>query len=164
MDTKTEPCATPITEERLEALGLTAASNSIKQVKKSQAQMVEFSRKCTIAYENYRYVKQEKIDEFNAELRKKTEGKDGRSYHYDALVFTRLEHFNAIPPTDVLDLLETAKGRNCFDYFEVAKIERVVKTPDPILFGCIDGCKDRFFVGQWDNDVKIEDLLKPNEG
>jgi hypothetical protein len=30
---------------------------------------------------------------------------------------------------------------------------------DPIIFGKIDGCTDRFFIAQWDDDVKIEDIV-----
>ena len=160
METNTEEkkcCATPVTDERLEALGFTSASKTIKQTK-------EFNRKCMIAYENFRYVKQERIDEFNQALRKKSEKEVNRSYHYDALVFRDIKDSVKIPPANVLDLLEKAKDMNCFDSFEIAAIERQVQTPDPILFGRIKGNTDRFFIGQWDDDVKIEDLIKSNEG
>jgi hypothetical protein len=162
VDTKTAPCTTPITEERLEALGLTQASKNLKQTK-------EFNRKCLIAYENFRYVKPENINKFNVALRERTEKENIKANRrsYDQLVFKRLEEYSEVPPADVLDLLETAKGRNCFDFFEVAKIENIqepIKRPDPIIFGKITNCADRFFIGQWDNDVSIDQLLKDNEG
>lgn len=141
--------------EKLEALGMKQAGANLKST-------AEFNRKCLIAYENFRYVTSEKINEFNTKLKDKTY--DKATYSYDTLTFDKLEAYPKIPPQSVLDLLETAKGRDCFDYFEVAHIVRKVETPDPILFGCINGCKDRFFVGQWDSDVSIEDILKDNEG
>jgi hypothetical protein len=164
METKVEEkcSATPITEERLEALGLTQASKNLKVTK-------EFNRKCLIAYENYRYVREDRINTFNEDLRKRTTEENHKMNvrSFDQLVFKSLETYGEVPPADVLDLLETAKGRNCFDAFEVAKIENMqepIKRPDPIIFGRITGCPDRFFIGQWDNDVRIEDILKENEG
>lgn len=61
----------------------------------------------------------------------------------------------------VLDSLEVAMGRKCFDSFMVAHI---IDVEDPILFGYINGCSDHFFIDQWDEDVKIQDILKDNEG
>jgi len=40
----------------------------------------------------------------------------------------------------------------------------VTVVPDPILLGRITGCENRYFIAQWDDDVKIEDILKENEG
>lgn len=141
-------------EERLEKLGLKAASKRVTKLR-------ERKRKLAIAYEHYRFVRQEKIEAFNAKLRKQTMNKD---YSYKTLTFTTLEQYEQTPPESVLDALETAQERNCFDSFEVAHIVTKVPTPDPILFGRIKACPDRFFIGQWDNDVAIEDLLKVNEG
>lgn len=49
----------------------------------------------------------------------------------------------------------------CFDSFSVAHIAEV---KDPILFGEIAECTDKFFIAQWDEDVKIEDILTEKEG
>jgi hypothetical protein len=144
-------------EERLEKLGLKAASKRIIELRERQ-------RKLALAYEHYRFVRQEKIDAFNAKLMKETHTDLKRGYEYKTLSFTPLESYDAAPPESVLDALETAIGRNCFDSFEVAHIITVVKTPDPILFGRINACPDRFYISQWDNDVSIDDLLKTNEG
>lgn len=139
------------TEARLKRLGFTKAAESIMQTKR-------LARKLAVAYEHFRFVRIEKIQEFNAKLYLKTKNdRDG----YKKLSFTPLGHYEATPPADVLDALETAITRDCFSSFEVAHITRV---PDPILFGVVDGCTDRFFIAQWDNDVKIEDILKENEG
>ena len=142
-------------EERLQKLGLTAASKRVVELR-------ERKRKLAIAYEHYRFVRQEKIDAFNKKLYEKTINKI--NYTHQTLSFTALDNYDQTPPEPVLDQLETAIGRNCFDSFEVAHIVTVVKVPDPILFGRIKACPDRFFIAQWDNDVKIDDLLKANEG
>jgi hypothetical protein len=60
--------------------------------------------------------------------------------------------------------LKKAKDMGCFDYFEVAKVETVEVRPDPIIFGGIEGCDDKFFITQWDDDVSIEEILNENEG
>lgn len=144
-------------EERLEKLGLKAASRRVIELR-------ERKRKLAIAYEHYRFVRQEKIDAFNQKLQKETQKDLQFGYEYKTLSFTPLESYEAAPPETVLESLETAIGRNCFDSYEVAHIVTKVVTPDPILFGRIKACPDRFFIGQWDDDVKIEDILKSNEG
>ena len=142
-------------EERLNKLGLTAASKRVIYLR-------ERKRKLAIAYEHYRFVRQEKIDAFNKKLHEKT--LDKKNYTYQVLTFTELGNYEAAPPEPVLVDLETAIGRTCFDSFEVAHIVTQQKLPDPILFGRIKACPDRFYIAQWDNDVKIDDLLKPSEG
>lgn len=136
--------------DRLEKLGLGKASSNIKLLAVKQ-------RKMAIAYEHYRYVRQEKINAFNAKLR----GKATQFQEYKTLSFTAACDYPEVPPTHVLDNLQAAIDRQCFDSFEVAHI---VNVPDPIMFGRIAECPDRFFIDQWDDDVKIEDILKPNEG
>lgn len=143
--------------ERLEKLGLKSASKKVKDLR-------ELKSKMTIAYEHFRYVKQEKIDAFNEELRKKSLKDNSQYISYDVLNFIPLETYQEVPPVDVLDKIEEAIKLGCFDTFEIAKIESVKEVKDPIVFGRITGCPDRFFVGQWDDDVKIEDILKENEG
>lgn len=139
----------PAVIDRLEKLGFKAASTKVKELSVRQ-------RKMAIAYEHYRFVCQEKIDAFNAKLRKA-----GSNAGYQTLSFTPVEQYPDVPPVHVLDSLDLAQSRRCFDAFEIAHI---IDVKDPILFGRINGCPDRFFIGQWDDDVKIEDILKPNEG
>jgi hypothetical protein len=62
-----------------------------------------------------------------------------------------------IIPDAVLDKLDEAKERKLFDSFAVLWVEKV---KDPLLLGCIDGCKDYFLVAVWGNDVKFEDIVK----
>lgn len=133
--------------EKLEKLGMTAAAKSFRE----KALM---GRKMMIAYEHFRFVKLEKIAEFTAKLQKE-------SKYLKTLSFTPLELYGEIPPNHVLESLESAQGKKCFDSFEVA---HVVDVKDLILFGVIQGCPDKFFIDQWDDDVKIEDILKENEG
>lgn len=140
-------------QDRLERLGFKTASTVIKK-------LAERKRKMMIAGEFYRILKQDKIDAFNKKLRKSTEN----NYRFDQLSFTPISSYADTPPPEVLAELETAIGRNCFDSYEVAHIVKQVKVPDPLLLGRIDGCPDRFFITQWDDDVKIEDILAKNEG
>ena len=146
------------TIERLGKLGFKVASEKLNK-------LAEKKRKLAIAYEHYRFVRKEKISDFSQKLKEKTieRGKNGYE-KYQTLTFTSVENYSEVPPNDVLLELETAMGRNCFDSFEIAHIVTEVKVPDPILFGCIKGCTDRFFIAQWDNDVSIEQILAPNEG
>ncbi len=140
---------------RLEKLGFKRVAQELKF-------MGERKRKLAVAYENYRYVRQERIDAFNAKLKKETlTGKEPYSGAWKALEFTTIESYPKVPPDEILALLETAQERKCFDAFEIASIREV---KDPILFGRIQNCPDRFFIGQWDTDVKIEDILMPSEG
>lgn len=139
--------------DKLEALGFKAAHQKIKH-------LAEKKRKLMIAYENYRFVRQDKIDAFNKRLRDKTISKDGWG-RYQTLAFTSVEEYTEVPPDHVLLKMGEAVDRKCFDSFEIAHI---VDVKDPILFGRIKGCPDRFYIDQWDNDVKIEDILDKNEG
>ena len=139
--------------ETLEKLGLTTASNKVKDVR-------EMKRKLAVAYEHFRFCSPDKIDRFNKKLYDETI-KDDR---YKELCFIPLESYTDVPPDAALMALEAAQGKNCFDSYEVAKVEDKVVDRDPIIFGRIKNCKDRFFIAQWDHDVKIEDILKANEG
>jgi len=147
---------------RLEKLGLTTAATVVKDLR-------ERNRKLVLAYEHFRYVRKEKIAAFNKKLKIKTIeriGTENVNLHevYDRLTFTPLESYTKAPPEHVLEALEKAQAIDCFDGYEVATIESVVEYKDPIIFGRIAKCTDRFFIGQWDNDVKIEDILEANEG
>ncbi len=149
------------TIEKLEKLGFKTAGEKVKR-------LAEKKRKLAIAYEHYRFVRQEKIAAFNEKLKKKTMKTEktrwGNKETYQELSFTPVESYAECPPDSVLADLETAIDRHCFDAFEVAHIVTTIKVPDPILFGRINGCTDRFFIAQWDEDVKIQDLLNKDEG
>lgn len=142
------------TIEQLQKCGFNAASDKVIRMK-------ERKRKLALAYEHYRVVQQKHIDDFNQKLKEKTIKRDSFNTSYQELAFTPVHRYEEIPPTEVLDSLMEAIERKCFDAFEVAHI---VKVEDPLLFGRIEGCPDRFFIAQWDNDIKITDLLKDNEG
>lgn len=149
-------------EKQLEKLGFKKAVNELKEKK-------ELKRKLVLAYEHFRYVRQEKIDAFNEKLRKKTLHKTGAAgsnlwHHYDTLAFIPVADYSDIPPQKVLDKVEEAQKIQCFDDMEIGKIESVNEYKDPIVFGRVNGCPDRFFIAQWDDDVKIEDILEKNEG
>jgi hypothetical protein len=140
------------TEERLKTLGFERASNVITELR-------GLKNKMAIAYEHYRAVRQEHIDRFDKKLHEETFNKKDGSYK--RLVFENIKETTKIPPAAVLDKVQEAIDRGCFDSLEVCHIREV---KDPIIFGRIEKCPDRFFIGQWDTDVSIDDILKPNEG
>lgn len=143
------------TAERLAELGFKGLSEQLKVAK-------ERKRKLALAYEHYRFVRQEHIDAFNAKLKEKTrKGKGPYDSSWQELKMTPIDQYDKVPPENVLDSLQKAQEHKIFDRYEVAHI---VNVKDPILFGRIAGCPDRFFIDQWDQDVTIKDLLKDNEG
>ena len=148
--------------EQLQKLGFKKASSKLNE-------QLEFKRKMAIAYEHYRYAKQELIDKFNKKLKAgtlKEQGKAGSNlqHQYDQLISIKVGDYTEVPPAEALTKMEVAVERKCFDYFEIAKVESVVEYKDPILFGRIKGCPDRFFISQWGSDVTIEEILGKNQG
>jgi hypothetical protein len=145
------------TEAELRELGLTEAANKVKHQR-------ELARKLRIAFEHFRVVTPEQLARFQGELfEKRTRGSYG-SYSYQALKFTALEAYPNVPPGEVLQKIREAKTHGCFDRFEVLTLESVEVVPDPVVFGIINGCDNKYFVAQWDDDVKIEQILREDEG
>lgn len=146
-------------ETELSDLGFNAAVAQLKVDK-------ELGRKLRIAFEHFRVVEPQHIARFNTALREKTQKIDMMygSPTFDRLAFTPVAQYRNVPPADVLQKLREAKTLACFDTFEIATIESVKVIPDPILFGRINGSGNRYFIAQWDDDVKIEDILREDEG
>lgn len=166
---KTEPEVTvsvkdQATLERLKKLGMRkAASVVVTEAQKLEKQKVAF-RRLTLAYEHFRHMEQADLDKYNAALKRKTLKTTGRKgvdlvEHYDQVKFTPLAEYSKVPPVDVLDKVEQAMEKGCFDSYEVAEIKGTKEYKDPIVFGRISGCPDRFFIAQWDNDLRIEDII-----
>ncbi len=104
-------------------------------------------KKLLQAIKEYRYATGEDLDDFNKDM--KQYGKE--------LVVVKIKDYDKIPPDDVLESLKEAKAKECFDSFHIAYIRKV---KDPLLFGKIDDFKNLyFFVAQWGDDVKIEDII-----
>ena len=143
--------------DKLEKTGFKTASNRIKEFK-------NLKRKMTIAYERFRYVKPEKITAFNERLKKETQKEDKNAHYYNQLIFISIDQYEEAPPISVLEKIEEAQEIGCFDTFKIAKINSIKQVKDPIVFGIINGCPDKFFITQWDSDIAIEDILKENEG
>jgi hypothetical protein len=61
-----------------------------------------------------------------------------------------------IPPTNVLLKLKKEKAKNVFDYYSVASVNAV---KDPLLLGRINGSQSRYFIAQWGDDVKLDDVI-----
>lgn len=144
-----------------EHAGFTAMAATLKQ-------KADAARRMAIAYEKYRYVRDENVVAFQKRLYDTTlrhEGAYPNLFHvYDQLTFSPIETYGAVPPREVLDKVTEARREGLFDALEVAKIESTREYKDPIVFGRIEGCPDRFYVTQWDSDVSIADLIGPNEG
>jgi len=155
---KDSSCPAP-NEAELRELGFEKAATKVKEDR-------ELARKLRIAFEHFRVVTPENFQRFGDELKRKTMKGSPLSYSYsfDQLVFTPISFYGNVPPPEVLEAVRAAKGLGCFDTFEVATIQSVTVVPDPIIFGVIRGCDNRYFVAQWDDDVKIEDILRADEG
>jgi hypothetical protein len=166
--------------ELLKELGLDTAAAKVSH-------NLTLQKKMLIAYEHFRFVEPHVFDRFQAEIKSKTlrvhipcpqcENKEGKKQScgycqrtgaqhmtHDKLAFVDIKSYTEVPPMDCLMDLKKAKDLNCFDTFEVAKVETVDVRPDPVIFGLINGCVDKFYITQWDDDVKIEDILRENEG
>lgn len=155
-------------------------------------QKIQRARKLAIAYEHYRYVPQQAITEFQAKLKAATTrrptydeiAKAARESMfgsfgsiemqmkyatdvYDQLMLEPLASYSGLPPTDVLLAIKAAKEKGCFDAFEVASVAPIatqVIFPDPIVFGRVDGCSDRFYIAEWGSDISIKNLLSSHDG
>lgn len=142
----------------LEELGFKTAASNVTAKR-------ELARKMRIAFEHFRVVTPQHIDQFNAKLREETRQDTGNGgYNYKTLAFTPIERYPEVPPAEALLKLKEAKELQCFDTYEVATIQSRVVVPDPILFGRITGCSNYYYIAQWDSDVSIEDILKEGEG
>lgn len=171
---------------KLEAAGMTGAAKALRE----KADRV---RRLAMAYEHFRYVTTEAVTAFMDKLRKSTSkfpsweqfraqggaawGLTKKAYEsspanyvkpaHDALTMEPAEAYTGLPTAEVLDKMLAAKTLGVFDSFEVAHVDPVasqVINPDPIIFGRITGCTDRFFVAEWGSDVSINDLIGKNDG
>lgn len=123
----------------LKELGLEKVAEKILKKKEGKEKLLK-------AVE-YKYATQTEIDDYCKELNK----------YGKRLVLTPIKEYKNLPPDDVLSDLKIAQDKKCFDEFLIAHVEKV---KDPILFGRI---KDfpflYFYIGQWGDDVKIEDII-----
>jgi hypothetical protein len=167
------------TQERLKELGFVTAASEMQRHK--EAAPKELRQKLRTAFEHYRVVEPHHIERHNIMLKSLTRkvarkwrqyGEVHKEWSYLQLDFTTIHQYPAAPPAEVLVELEKAKAMGCFDRFEICTLGRhsqiesrpVFRLPDPILFGRIDGSENRYFIAQWDDDIKIEDILKEDEG
>ena len=83
---------------------------------------------------------------------------------FEKLVFIPLNEYEEIPPMDcLLDLKKavsfSVNEMRIFDSFEVGIIREEIQKPDPVVFGIIDGCVDKFCITQWDDDISFEEIM-----
>lgn len=153
-----------VDRDMLALLGFDTAANRLKE-KEDQA------RKLAVAYEHYQYVSEEAVKAFTEDMKARTldEQRNNSSYtitrKWKEPKFWAVKDYPNVPPQDVLVEVEKAISRGCFDGFEVMGIEEVTEVtrlpmPEPVVFGRVKGCTDRFYVAQWDDDVKFEDIVK----
>lgn len=140
-----------IVESLLDKLGFKKALSKISRGRK-------VFPKLKIAYARYGFIREEQVQKFQEVLGLQKAAKGYRKQ----LTFCKIENYDRdVPPQEVLEKIEAARNAGCFDYFEIAFVEEVKK--DPIVFGRIEGCKDRFFIAQWDDDVSIEQIIMASE-
>lgn len=162
METKIEE---KITASELEELGFSAASKALDKAER-------LKKKLTFAFEHFRHVSKEKMDAFQADLQKRTFKREGYTQTWDEVAIVPIKDYKKIPPKECLDALKAAQsmevdGEKIFDSYGVAivvEVKKEIPRPDPIIFGYINGFSGHFFITQWDNDITIEQLLKPTEG
>ena len=126
---------------------------------KAAAANMDTAAKLAVAYDEYQFIEQSAVNAFNAKLREDTLREDSRARDYKKMIFVALDKYGEVPPPTVLDKLENAMSKGIFDNFEIAKIDWVHEMKDPIIFGRINGSDDRFYIAQWDDDVRIEDII-----
>lgn len=69
---------------------------------------------------------------------------------------TPIDKYEGIPPEGVLKRFAEVKETKVFDRYSVATVKAV---KDPLLLGHIDGSEDRYFIAQWGDDVKLDDVI-----
>jgi len=128
----------------LKELGMNAVAEKLLRKKTGKEKLLK-------AVSEYRYATGEDLDDFNNDMRE----------HGRELVLVEIKEYEKVPPDSVLESLLAAQAKKCFDTFHVAYIRKV---KDPILFGKIDDFKNLyFFIDQWGDDVKIEDIIGTDE-
>lgn len=167
------------TKDRLASLGLRAAAEVMEQSRQIASSGLRASLR--IAFEHFRVVEPHHLERFQRELKKRTRK---RVNEYDVaflkLKLTPLSQYPEVPPPEVLDALEKAINLKCFDYFEIATLvhandhqqARLARwrdamkelAKDPILFGRIKESENLYYIAQWDDDIRIEDILRAEEG
>ena len=124
----------------LKELGMDAVAEKLLSKKRGRDGLLK-------AVELYKYATGEDIDDFNRDI--KQQGRE--------LAIIEIKDYDRLPPDEVLEALTKAKDQDLFDTFHIAYIRRV---KDPILFGKIKAFKNLyFFIAQWGDDVKFEDIL-----
>jgi len=68
---------------------------------------------------------------------------------------TNIKDYKQPIPLNILKSYQQAKQRNLFDNIIVVGLKK-----DPLLIGLMDFSNDWYFIDQWDNDLRIEDIMK----
>lgn len=151
------------TVEELKELGFTAAAAGVERDR-------VLAHKMRVAWENTESVITPEIfAKFCEDLRRQTERKTGQTNQwgehstFDTIKLTSLADYPEVPPKEALDALKRVKDLGCFDSFEVATRKSVHVIPDPVIFGRINDCPDRYTVAIWGDDLPIREWLAKDE-
>jgi len=68
----------------------------------------------------------------------------------------KVEDYGALPPESVLKTYAEHKERRLFDYFTIASVEGI---HDPLLLGRLNDDETRYYIAQWGDDVKLDDVI-----
>lgn len=161
------PPAIPTTEHLTDA-GKTLTDLAVKAGFITTAKVLtdpvaaERRRKLAIATEHFPWVTTADIDWYNDWLKDTTTTWTRDAYRHDQLVSHTADSYRGIPPQDVLEKVSKANDLKCFDQVLVFDVQTVAEARyhDPIVFGSISGSDRLFFIAQWGEDVKFDDLVR----
>lgn len=142
--------------DRLERLGIKAQAVVLK------AELSLRIRLARVMEWNYKVLPHEELQKFEL-ANKVTSTRDGLKVHVDHLkdyvgnTTIEVEKKDMVIPDFVLDKLSEATDRQVFDGYAVLWVEKV---KDPLLLGCIKGCKDYFLIAEWGDDVRFDEIMK----
>ena len=74
-----------------------------------------------------------------------------------------IEIYPKLPPDNIIEKFNQIKSKEIFDNYIVAELSQKIEIKpmpmaDPLLIGLINGSTDRYILGQWDDDIYIDDL------
>lgn len=141
---------------RLQRLGIKAQAVVL------QAELALRIRLARVMEWNYKVLPMDELKKF--ELANGVSAtRDGLKVHVDPLrdyvgnTTIEVEKKDMVIPDFVLDKLGEATDRQVFDDYAVLWVEKV---KDPLLLGCVKGCKDYFLIAEWGDDVKFDEIMR----
>ena len=72
-------------------------------------------------------------------------------------------NYKGNPPSGILKKIIEENKKGIFDELRIVTVSKEVLAKDPLLIGRINGSEQRFFIAQWGDDVKMEDLFRAKQ-